>query len=200
MQQRILLLVAGLFATLTAGCGPLAGADVAEARVIGLPIERAKPAPAGAEAADTTATVDENGIDACPVTLPAAKPFSPPPPYRSTYPYEGRSWYGTASLWTALPDDGRWAQLAHGDKVFWWRVGYSGSSESQPLLWMTATRLDGEGSVEQEPPATNAYHRDFHWAMLTGFKVPSSGCWEITGHYLLEGNEFTLRFVVWVGD
>jgi hypothetical protein len=184
MQQRILLLLVGVISVLAAGCANAGDADVVEARVLGMPIAQAKPAHGG-----------EGGFEACPVTLPGEAPFSPPAPYSALYPYEGRSWYGSASLWTALPDDGRWAQLLHGDKVFWWREGYSGREEPQPSLFMTAKRLDGEGSVQQEPPATNAYHRDFRWAMLSGFEVPASGCWEITGHYEME----TLRFVVWVG-
>jgi hypothetical protein len=42
-------------------------------------------------------------------------------------------------------------------------------------------------------PATNAYHPDFHWAILTGLRLPSYGCWAITGSY--HGSE--LGFVVW---
>jgi len=95
-----------------------------------------------------------------------------------------------------LPDDGTWQQLAHGEKLFWWREGYTGSEEPQPELAVTARRLDGQApATESGPPATNAYHADFDWAMLVGMQVARSGCWEITGQY--EGHE--LSFVVWVG-
>lgn len=198
MQQRYTFIIVALLAVLLlTGCGSLPGADVVEARNSGLPLAEGKPASDAGAKADATMAFEE-GFAACPVTLPGEQPFGPPEPYPETYPYEGRTWYGSASLWTALPDDGRWDQLLHGDKAFWWREGYSASDEPQPRLWMTATRLDGAGSVEQEPPATNAYHRDFHWAMLTGFGVPEAGCWEITGHYDVEGEVQSLRFVVFV--
>jgi len=142
-----------------------------------------------------TADLPKDPPGTCPVTLPADTSFTPPPPYPPTAPYEGWFWYGTESLWLMLPADGTWSQLAIFDKVFWWREGYEGSEEPQPELAVTGRRLDAEApAVEVEPPATNAYHRDFHWAMLAGVSVPTPGCWEITGHY--KGHE--LSFVVWV--
>lgn len=195
MQQRSTLIVVALLAALLMGCGAVSGVEPADVRIFGMPIAQGKPASSGTEEAEVT-TTNESRVDTCPVTLPGEQPFSPPAPYPSTYPYEGRTWYGSASLWTGLPDDGRWDQLLHGDKAFWWREGYSGSDEPQPRLWMMATRLDGAGSVEQEPPATNAYHRDFNWAMLSGFSVPEAGCWEITGHYDAGGEVQSLTFVV----
>ena len=148
----------------------------------------------------STSTVQNDSIKtqtaaSCPVTLPSEPLFTPPPPYPPTAPYEGRFWYGTESLWLMLHTDGTWRQLAFGDKMFWWREGYVGSEEPQPELTITGSRLDAEVSTfEIEHPATNAYHPDFHWAMLTGVSVPTPGCWEITGHY----KEQKLSFVVWV--
>jgi len=111
-------------------------------------------------------------------------------------PREPNFWYGTEALWTMLPPDGKWQQLAAGEKVFWWREGYLGSEEPQPEFSIRAKRLNEEAAlVEIEPPATNAYHNDFNWAILTGVDLPSSGCWEITGLY----RETSLTFVVWVG-
>lgn len=136
------------------------------------------------------------GPEACPVTLPPDSPFTPPPPYPATAPYAGNFWYGTEDLWTMLPDDGNWQQLAHGEKLFWWQEGYVGSEAPQPELAVSARRLDGQApTAHSGPPATNAYHSDFDWAMLVGMRVPTSGCWEITGRY--QGHE--LSFVVWVG-
>lgn len=129
----------------------------------------------------------------CPLTTQPQQPFTPPAPYPPNAPYAGQFWYGTEALWTMLPADGRWDQLAHGEKVWWWRAGYDGTEEPQPELQVTARRLDGKARVAQSgPPATNGYHRDFHWAMLTGLEVAGSGCWEITGRY--QGEELT--FVV----
>lgn len=199
MQHRIIFMIAILSTALLAGCGAIREAEVAEAQAVDLPTDVAGPVSGDAEVVDAAA-VNENGFDGCPVTLPARQAFRPSLPYPPTYPYDGRSWYGADSLWTALPEDGRWSQLLHGDKVFWWRAGYSGSAEPQPDLWMTAKRLDGDDVIGTKSPATNAYHADFHWAMLSGLQAPAAGCWEVTGHYRTEGVEQTLRFVVWVGD
>jgi hypothetical protein len=136
------------------------------------------------------------GIPAdCPVTLPGDKLFSPPPPYPAEFPYPGSFWYGSEKLWLDLPEDGTWGQLQHGDKVFVWRVGFYGALENKPALTLTGRRLDGPApEARSDPPATNAYHEDFHWAMLHGFQVPTRGCWEITASYA----EDTLTFVAWV--
>ncbi len=135
--------------------------------------------------------------ETCPVTLPSEKLFSPPAPYPATAPYENEYWYGTEALWTMLPADGQWGQLARGEKMFWWRDGFDGSQENNPRLTVSARLLDAQTSpVAFGPPATNAYHADFHWAMLIGVTLPSTGCWEITGHY----DKHDLSFVVWVGE
>lgn len=201
MQRRDLFVMVILLAGLMVGCREAAGVEGVEARVSGLPLESSKPEPGGAaeaSAADSLTKVG-SGYEGCPVTLPPEEPFSPRSPWPASAPYD-RSWYGSESLWTSLRSDGRWDQLRRGDKAWWWSVDFDVSEDPQPELWMTARRLDGEGSVEQEPPATNGYHPDFHWAMLTGFGVPSNGCWEITGHYRKEGREVELSFVVWVAE
>jgi hypothetical protein len=155
----------------------------------------APPALPPAVATSTAHALPDDLPDTCPVTTAPDRPFSPPPPYPQSAPYEGHFWYGTESLWTMLPVDGQWDQLAHGEKVWWWRVGYDGSDEPQPELRATARRLDGVASVaESGPPATNGYHPDFHWAMLSGLQVATPGCWEVTGHY----HDQALSFVVWV--
>jgi len=131
----------------------------------------------------------------CPVTRPPQPRFVPPEPWPERPPDAGEFWHGSDDLWTALPGDGVWAQLARGDKVFWWRQGFDGSIEYRPALGMTARRLDGPApAARSDPPATNAYHPSFHWAMLTGFEVPTPGCWEMTGRY--DGHELT--FITWV--
>lgn len=190
MARWLYVIILALLSTLAVACGAAGAAHVAEARVVGLP---------PAEARATLIPAGVTGFEACPVTLPGEELFTPPPPYPPRAPYGERFWYGSEALWTSLPANGHWPQLARGDKVFWWRTGYDPSGEPQPQLWMTARRLDGDGVAREDPPATNAYHRDFHWAMLAGFQVPSTGCWEITGHYERDGREEALAFVVWVG-
>lgn len=181
MYYRISIFFFIVFALLIAGCRPRGSGRRGTAQAAGL----------------TGRTVEnsQGPAETCPVTLPPDPPFVPPPPYPPEHPYGG-FWFGSEELWTGLPVDGTWRQLAFGDKVFWWRQGYIGSEEPQSQLSVSGRRLD----VLEKPivlagaPATNAYHPDFHWAMLNGFGVPAPGCWEITGHY--EGHE--LRFVVWI--
>ncbi|HEX6305914.1 MAG TPA: hypothetical protein VFZ76_17080 [Anaerolineales bacterium] len=142
-----------------------------------------------------TSTLPEKPPKSCPVTQPQDPPYVPSAPVPATAPYAGQFWYGEQDLWTMLPVDGTWGQLARGEKVFWWREGYDGSQEPEPELAMNARRLDGPApEAHSDSPATNAYHPDFHWAMLQGFSVATPGCWEITGKY--GGHE--LSFVVWV--
>jgi len=138
----------------------------------------------------------------CPVTVPVDPAFTPPAPYPSRVPFADRFWYGTAALWTPLRIDGTWRGVppdrgyrrGYRDKVFWWRPGYDGRAEPTPEFTVTGRRLDAAGEFTVSP-ATNAYHPDFGgWTMLTGVDIPTTGCWEISGHYGLE----TLTFVVWV--
>lgn len=180
----------------------LQGAEI-DALIAFLQRESAMPAstvpatisPGQVEAVTPAAEVGEEPPATCPVTTRPVQPFTPPAPYPNGAPYAGKFWYGSEALWTMLPVDGRWDQLAHGEKVWWWRAGYDGTEEPQPELSVTATRLDGEApEAHSGTPATNGYHRDFHWAMLTGLEVSGPGCWQVTGRYRGE----TLSFVIWV--
>ena len=72
----------------------------------------------------------------CPVTFPQDSPFTPPAPY-SKLGYEGYFWYGSNSLWVALPIDGVWSDLpkdSHGfsQKLPWWREGYIWNEGPEP--------------------------------------------------------------------
>ncbi len=152
----------------------------------------------------------ESGTPAsCPVTSRTAKAFMPPAPY-PTEISENSFWLGTEKLWTSLvePTIWHWAPRQPGHereaqpltaKMFWGRAGYDWRSEPYPKLSITGRRLDGPA-----PPlvllefngghATNAILGEKIGAMVTGFYVPTPGCWEITGDYL--GDK--LSFVVWV--
>jgi hypothetical protein len=134
------------------------------------------------------------GQAACPVTQPPAEPFVPPEPWPATYPYEGRVWYGSPGLWTALPEDGEWQQLLYGDKFWWWSEEFDVREDTTPGLVVTARRLDGPAAEFHTNEATNGFHDDFNWAMLMGMTLDSPGCWEITGEF--RGHALTI--VVWV--
>ncbi len=135
----------------------------------------------------------------CPVTRPPDPPFVPPPPAPAQPPatYKGLFWYGSPDLWTMLNGDGIWKDLpqegGYSEKTFWWRLGYSASTEPKPALTVIATRLDATAPMVSEDNATNA-SADFGQAMLVGLTLPTAGCWQITGQY--HGHE--LSFAVWV--
>jgi hypothetical protein len=90
-----------------------------------------------------------------------------------------------------LPYDGK----GYGQKVFWWREGYSWTEEPQPKITVTAERLDASAPTYTTTDGTNAYASDIGSAMLTGVEFPTTGCWKVTGKY----KDAELSFVVWVG-
>ncbi len=135
----------------------------------------------------------------CAVTPPPQTPFVAPAPYHPHAPWAGTSWYGTNRLWTVLPSEGVWSGLArnadgYGQKVFWWREGYSWTEDPTPQLTVTGRRLDAPAPPLHAHEATNAYAEDIGSAMLVGVSFPTLGCWEITG----EVHDQELSFVVWV--
>jgi hypothetical protein len=208
MPRKHIVIWLALLTLLLAACAVTGGGQVEDIRAAQLPAnttsaavssqqKNTKPASETPEAATPNITSDlpKEPPKSCLVTQPPDPPFMPSAPVPATAPYAGQFWYGEEDLWTMLPVDGTWGQMARGEKVFWWREGYDGSEEPEPELAMSARRLDGPApEVHSDPPATNAYHPDFHWAMLQGFTVSTPGCWEITGKY--GGHE--LSFVVWV--
>ena len=148
--------------------------------------------------ATLTSLKSNDASNNCPVTRPPDPPFTPPAPYLQNAPGD-YFWYGTESLWTAVPRNGVWADLPHNpqgytQKVFWWRKGYSWTAEPEPQLYVTGRRLDTSAPPLHVSRATNAFAEDIGSAMLVGVDFPTPGCWEITGRYA--GAE--LSFVVWV--
>jgi hypothetical protein len=138
----------------------------------------------------------------CPATKPSTQPFVPPPPF------SGRSntkafWYGTDALWTSLPTNGVWlfgrknppAELRLLRTLeFWRQPGWD--ARSMARLVVTASRLDAE-----IPPVTGGSAYDGGWLEETPMiqvpiKFPTSGCWQVTGHY--EDRE--VIFTVWVPE
>ena len=82
------------------------------------------------------------------------------------------------------------------NKLFWWRKGFNGMTETRPALVVHGRKLDGPAPPVEVSSATNAHHADFGgWAMLDMVEFPEAGCWELIGEY--HGKR--LRFVVLVG-
>jgi hypothetical protein len=134
----------------------------------------------------------------CPVTIVQDPQFTPPPPY-SDLGFEGYFWYGSNSLWTTVPDTGIWTDLPHDlhgytQKLPWWRAGYVWNEEPEPDLRLMGERLDAPAPPLTASEASNAYAADIGSAMMVGMKIPTPGCWKITGTY----NDAELSFVVWV--
>ena len=150
------------------------------------------PTPAGFQETKFT----NNQLSACPVTQPPEAAFIPPEPWPSQPPGPDEFWFGDRGLWTALPIDGSWGQLALGEKFFWWSEEFVVSQDETPDLKVTARRLDGDSPAFQVSEATNAFHESINWAMLVGVNLASPGCWEFTGHY----KDHQLSFVVWVPE
>jgi len=116
----------------------------------------------------------------CPVTFPPDPRFTPPSPYPE-YPPGSEFWYGTESLWTALPGNGVWSALPHNpegytQKVFWWREGYSPWEEPEPQLSVVGRRLDSPAPPFNVSRATNAFGSDIGSAVLIGVDFPTLGC------------------------
>lgn len=163
-------------ALLIAACTATVAAPARRPKAGGLPLTPGTGVPAG-----------------CEVTRPPDPGFVPPALWPSQPP-EDRFWYGDASLWTALPPDGSWPQLARGEKLWWWSEQFDVSEDATPDLSVTAERIDGAAPPYQAAKATIGYHESLGQAMLVGVELPSSGCWQFTGEY--KGSR--LSFVVWV--
>ena len=177
MRSHSLLITA--LALLVASCNPLDASAAGEANT---------------KASHETASAMEELSD-CPVTQPPEHPFIPPSPWPEQppgRPYE--FWFGDHGLWTALPVNGSWRQLALGEKFWWWSEEFDVTQDTTPNLMVTAKRLDEDAPAFQISEATNGYHESFNWAMLIGVGLPSPGCWEFTGQY--KGHQ--LSFVLWV--
>lgn len=197
-----------ILALLLAACGSDSGNQAVGAQAAQLPVAAQNTDPTAAPAASAlpeaivstgTAVMPHNPPDTCPVTLPPEPRFTPPPPYPRYAPSAGGFWYGTESLWTAIPGDGVWSALPHNpegytQKVFWWRKGYFWMDEPEPELSVMGRRLDAPAPPLNVSRATNAFAEDIQSAMLVGVDFPTLGCWEISGRYA--GAE--LSFVVWV--
>jgi len=189
-------------------CGPTSGSIAGDVQAAQQPtvVQRATPvamrtesSPLSPNGLPTTGTLSKTPPDTCPVTRSPNPPFTPSPPYPRSAPGEDEFWYGTDSLWTAIPQTGAWSDLPHNpegytQKVFWWRKGYSVTAEPEPHLTVTGRRLDASAPLLNVSRATNASAPDIQSAMLVGVDFPTLGCWEITGQYA----STELSFVIWI--
>jgi hypothetical protein len=197
--QRLYLLLSCLVLTsLLVGCASRANAQFNAVKAS----ENAAPAdvPEKSNSADMVEAeimAKDHPAD-CPLTVPQDPLFKPPSPYDSMG-FKGEFWYGSSSLWTAVRQNGVWEALPHNSegytqKVFWWRDGYVGGQEPEPMLTVTGERLDAPAPPLHVSEATNASASDIGSAMLVGVDLPTLGCWKITGNYA----DTELSFVVWV--
>src|ERR1041384_6096067 len=112
------------------------------------------------------------GLANCPLTLPQNAKFTPPAPY-SDLGWYGDFWYGSNSLWVALPQKGIWSILPHNpdgytQKIPWWREGYNWQAEPEPPLKVTGERLDDKAPPLNASSANGSYAADMGSAMMMG--------------------------------
>ena len=146
----------------------------------------------------TPEVVSHNPPTSCPVTVPQDPAFIPPVPY-DKLGVKGYFWYGSTTLWTAIPTDAVWYSLPHNpkgytQKVVWWRDGYVWDKEPEPKLIVSGERLDAKAPPLNVSIANGVYASDIGSAMMVGVDIPTPGCWKITGKY----KDAELSFVVWV--
>jgi hypothetical protein len=93
----------------------------------------------------------------------------------------------TDELWTQLDAEGVWHIKGNVDKhggyvtklLFWTRAF---DWREEPDLILTAQRLDSDGPSVAVAHA-NAVFIAGKPAIMTGIRIPTSGCWEVTAHY-----------------
>jgi hypothetical protein len=153
------------------------------------------------ESASTTAAevVSNIPLGSCPITIPQVSLFIAPAPYSATPPWPNQFWYGSKSLWVALPTNAIWSSLplnpeGYTQKIPWWRDGYVWDVEPEPPLLVTGERLDDQAPPLNASTANGSYAADMGSAMMMGVDFPTLGCWKITGKY----KDAELSFVVWV--
>jgi len=154
------------------------------------------------EKAEPTVTLEVVPHDppaSCPVTILQDPPFNAPSPYSANAPWPNQFWYGSKSLWVALPTDGIWFSLPHNpqgytQKIPWWSNGYVWDAEPEPALIVTGERVDAQAPALNASTANGSYAADMGSAMMMGVDFPTLGCWKITGKY----QDAELSFVVWV--
>lgn len=200
MKRLYSLLAVLILASLLGGCASSTNTQSKEIKAVGSSNAPADmPEESNAAYSATSETLSKDPPAACPITVPQEPLFTAPAPYSPNSPFDWDFWYGSNSLWTAVPKNGVWFGLPHNpegytQKVFWWHEGYIWNEEPEPDLIVTGERLDTPAPPLIVSKATNAYASDIGSAMLVGVDFPTLGCWKITGQY----KKSELSFVVWV--
>jgi hypothetical protein len=197
MQRLYFSLAIIILVSTQAGCAPQV-AQPENVKALENPTSTNLPEKSRSIESPISEVVEDDPSGGCPVTVPQDPPFTPPQPY-SDMGFQGDFWYGSSSLWTAIPQNGIWSGLPHNpegytQKVFWWWDGYDWTEEPEPNLTVTGERLDASAPPLIASKATNAYASDLGSAMLVGVDFPTPGCWKITGKYA----DAELSFIVWV--
>ena len=112
-------------------------------------------APEAPSAAISTGPALNDASNNCPVTQPPELPFTPPSPYSRNAP-GNYFWYGTDSLWAAVPGNGVWSALPHNpagytQKVLWWRKGYSPTESCGIQSRQALCRRARSGGLASQP-------------------------------------------------
>jgi hypothetical protein len=136
----------------------------------------------------------------CAVTLPSSSPVMVP----NEEPLATHGWFGSEALAIKLPADGIWrgmsARYHYGDKLWFWRRGYSAHTEVQPNLTLDGVKMGGANEERLHiERATNAFGPGWD-RMLVGMEFPSAGCWRVTVTYEHIDIRHELTFVVEVVD
>jgi hypothetical protein len=159
------------------------------------------PEPAAGAPVGSATAAPSFALAECAVTLPSPA-FSALTPYPSSPPNRDEAWFGTRDLWTKLKIGGEVWDASNTSfpvaiKTFWWSANWPGMRDVPvPAITVTATRLDGPGSVTTHD-ATNAAADDLGGeAMLVGIEFPAPGCWQLTAQY----QDAVLSYVVLIAE
>jgi hypothetical protein len=99
---------------------------------------------------------------------------------------------------------GTWGRLGHYEpsdptfrqKLFFWRQGFDALADPHAKLTVTGRRIDSPAPPLLSETGTGRSLDGSESFYVAGVNFPTTGCWEITGHY--ENDEVT--FVVWIPE
>ena len=139
-----------------------------------------------------------SGTGACLTTLVPQPAFVPPAPYDTEH-LIGAFWYGNDALWTRLSVDPVWhtahnvdTQGGYVTKLIFWSASFEWKKEMEPELVVTAQRSDGDAPAVAVAHANAVFLTHRNPAMMTGIRIPTTGCWEITAYYKGHALRFTV--------
>src|SRR3989304_2789150 len=106
MQRLCSFLSILILTSLLAGCAPSANAQSEEVKAV-------DSSNSPADLPEESDTVSKDPPADCPITVPQDPPFAAPAPYSPSSPFDWDFWYGSNSLWTAVPQNGVWSGLPY---------------------------------------------------------------------------------------